>query len=300
MPLMETFIGPLAALTAALFWALATVLYSQAGSFLNAAQLNMVKGAVACPLLVLGAWLTGNLLEFDGSTAAWILLASGVIGITIGDTLYFTALRRLGPWHTMLLEYLAPPFAAVLAWLLLAEGMSWLEVTAASVTIMGILVVLSERRRAQAEPAAKISISGVLAGTGAAFCQALGLVMSFHALASFEVSPVSAALLRLFAGTVALTLALLLLKPSIIGATRSALRHTSIPWLLTAIVMGTFLAIWLQQIAIAYINPGVAQTLLATAPLWLVPIQWLRGQPLSGRALIGALIALGGIAMLFN
>lgn len=302
MPAMETLtatiIGPLAALTAALFWALATLLYSQAGSYLSAAQLNLVKGIVACPLLVLAGWFTGQLLAIEGNLATYLLLASGVIGITLGDTLYFAALRRLGPWHTMLLEYLAPPFAALLAWLLLAQGMRWYEVVAALVIISGIFVVISEKPKSAER--VQLNMSGVAAGVGAALCQALGLVMSFHALQEFEMSPLNAALLRLLAGTFALTIALLLLKPSLIQSTRSALRHTSIPWLLVAIVMGTFLAIWLQQTAIAYINPGLAQTLLATAPLWLIPIQWFRGQPLSARSIVGALIAVGGIALLFG
>ncbi|SFR39205.1 EamA-like transporter family protein [Pseudidiomarina maritima] len=302
MPAMETLtatiIGPLAALTAALFWALATLLYSQAGSYLSAAQLNLVKGIVACPLLVLAGWFTGQLLAIEGNLATYLLLASGVIGITLGDTLYFAALRRLGPWHTMLLEYLAPPFAALLAWMLLAQGMRWFEVMAALVIIGGIFVVISEKPKSAER--VQINLSGIAAGIGAALCQALGLVMSFHALQEFEMSPLNAALLRLLAGTFALTIALLLLKPSLIQSTRSALRHTSIPWLLVAIVMGTFLAIWLQQTAIAYINPGLAQTLLATAPLWLIPIQWLRGQPLSARSIVGALIAVSGIALLFG
>lgn len=302
MPAMETLtatiIGPLAALTAALFWALATLLYSQAGSYLSAAQLNLVKGIVACPLLVLAGWFTGQLLAIEGNLATYLLLASGVIGITLGDTLYFAALRRLGPWHTMLLEYLAPPFAALLAWILLAQGMRWFEVVAALVIISGIFVVISEKPKSAER--VQLNMSGIAAGVGAALCQALGLVMSFHALQEFEMSPLNASLLRLLAGTFALTIALLLLKPSLIQSTRSALRHTSIPWLLVAIIMGTFLAIWLQQTAIAYINPGLAQTLLATAPLWLIPIQWFRGQPLSARSIVGALIAVSGIALLFG
>src|SRR5690554_1486384 len=302
MPAMESFvttlIGPAAALIAALFWALATLLYSQAGSYLSATQLNLVKGVVACPLLLLAGWFTGQLVQLEGNTATYLLLASGVIGITLGDTLYFSALRRLGPWHTMLLEYLAPPFAALLAWALLAQGMRSYEIVAALVIISGIFVVISEKpKRAKR---VQLSASGVAAGIGAALCQALGLVMSFYALQEFNMNPLNAALLRLLAGTAALTIALILIKPSLIQSTRAALRHTSIPWLLVAIVMGTFLAIWLQQTAIAYINPGLAQTLLATAPLWLIPIQWLRGQPLSARSIVGAHIAVGGIALLFG
>ncbi len=295
---MQSFIGPIAALTAALFWTLATLLYSQAGSYLSATQLNLVKGIVACPLLFIAGWFTGQLLALEANPATYLLLASGVIGITLGDTLYFSALRRLGPWHTMLLEYLAPPFAALLAWVLLAQGMRLQEVIAAAIIILGIVVVISEKPAAANR--VQLSTSGIAAGVGAALCQALGLVMSFHALQEFNMNPLNAALLRLLAGTLALTLALLVLKPSLLRSTRAALRHTSIPWLLVAIVMGTFLAIWLQQTAIAYINPGLAQTLLATAPLWLIPIQWLRGQPLSLRSIAGALVAVAGIALLFG
>ncbi|WP_411358306.1 DMT family transporter [Pseudidiomarina salilacus] len=294
---MDNFIGPLAALLAALFWACATLLYSRAGSYLNAAQLNLVKGFVAVPLLALFALLSGELLAFDGSAAAWLLLASGVIGITIGDTLYFGALRRIGPWYAMLFEYLAPPFAALIAWWWLQEAMTVRELGAALVVLMGIFIIISER--SPQSQTHRLSLSGMAAGTGAALCQALGLVMAFEALASFAVSPLQAALVRLAAGTLALTVALLLLKPKIMGQTKAALRHTSIPWLMVAIIMGTLLAIWLQQTAIAYLHPGLAQTLLATAPLWLIPIQWLRGEPPSTRSIAGALVAAVGITLLF-
>lgn len=295
---MEWIIGPLAALFAALFWALATLLYSQAGSFLSASHLNLVKGFVAVPLLFLVGLISGQLVQFDGSAAAWLLLASGVIGITLGDTLYFTALRRIGPWHTMLFEYLAPPFAALIAWLWLREAMTLAEISAALIVLFGILVIVTERgQQRQSKP---LTRAGMLAATGAALCQALGLVMAFEALASFAINPLQAAFVRLAAGTAALTLALLLLKPAIIVQTRTALRHTSLPWLFVAIVMGTFLAIWLQQTAIAYLHPGLAQTLLATAPLWLIPIQWLRGEPPSLRSIVGAFIAVTGIALLFS
>ncbi len=294
---MESLLGPMAALFAALFWALATLLYSQAGSYLSASQLNLVKGFVAVPLLFIVGLVTQQLVHFDGSTAAWLLLASGVIGITLGDTLYFTALRRIGPWYTMLFEYLAPPFAAIIAWLWLQEAMSTREVFAAVVVLLGIIIITTERNPQR--PQATLNLAGISAATGAALCQALGLVMAFEALASFSVNPLQAAFVRLAAGTAALTVALLLLKPKMFLQTKAALRHTSLPWLLIAIFMGTFLAIWLQQTAIAYLHPGLAQTLLATAPLWLIPIQWWRGEPPTLRSVLGALIAAVGIAALF-
>jgi drug/metabolite transporter (DMT)-like permease len=44
-----------------------------------------------------------------------LLLLSGAIGVGMGDTVYFSALNRLGARRTLLLGMLAPPIAAILA-----------------------------------------------------------------------------------------------------------------------------------------------------------------------------------------
>ena len=113
------------------------------------------------------------------------------IGITIGDTCYFSALRRLGAGHTILLEYLAPPFAAVIAWLFLSETLSGGQIVAALVVITGVLLVLTERQPIAGVP---LSRSGVLFGVAAAICQAVGLVMAFYAFQHFSINALQAAM----------------------------------------------------------------------------------------------------------
>lgn len=295
---MTLIIGQLAALSAALFWALATLLYNRSSLHLSAAQLNLVKGIVACPLLLASLYLFGLGFELNlHSPALWLLLLSGVIGITIGDTCYFSALRRLGPWHTILLEYLAPPFAAVLAWFVLRERLTLLEIIAAFTIIAGVMFVLTEKR--VQHTASPISRSGLAFAIAAAWCQAVGLVMAFHALQAFEINALQAALVRLGGGTLALTIGLLLFAPKLLVTTKAALAKTRLLPLLVAIFFGTFMAIGLQQLAIAYVTPGIAQTLLATAPLFMMVISLIQGKPLSMRALGGTLLALAGIALLF-
>lgn len=51
-----------------------------------------------------------------------VLAVSGVIGIAIGDSAYFAALKRIGPNKTLLLESLAPPLSGVLALVFLGSG----------------------------------------------------------------------------------------------------------------------------------------------------------------------------------
>ena len=287
-------IGQMAALLAASFWAVATVLYHRAGSHFSPLQMNLVKGVVATPLLLIVSLLLGNSLTL--TSGLWLLALSGVIGITIGDSCHFAALRRLGPWHAMLLEYLAPPLAAFMAWVFLADGLTAIEVAGAVITLSGVLVVVTEKAPDK-QPA--LSLTGILFGCGAAVCQASGLVMAFSVLQTESVNAIDAAFVRLAAGSVLLAIIVGLSQRKAYGAIVSQLRSINPLPLLGAIVFGTFLAIWLQQISIANINPGLTQTLLSTAPLFLIPISLLKKQKITPRSVIGALISLAGIAILF-
>ncbi|RUO77680.1 DMT family transporter [Idiomarina seosinensis] len=287
-------IGQLAALLAASFWAVATLLYHRAGSHFSPLQMNLLKGVVATPLLLIVSLLFGNSLL--SSSGGWLLALSGIIGITIGDSCHFSALRRLGPWHAMLLEYLAPPLAAFMAWIFLNDRLSVIEVTGALITLSGVLFVVTERAP---DHTPSLSMSGVLFGCAAALCQATGLTMAFAVLMSSDMSAVDAALVRLAAGSLLLVIIVGLSRR---GAYRTIARQLTavnpMP-LLGAILFGTFLAIWLQQVSIAHINPGLTQTLLSTAPLFLIPIALLKRQKLTRRSLLGALLSLSGIGVLF-
>jgi len=69
--------------------------------------------------------------------------------------------------------------------------------------------------------------------------------------------------------------------------------------ILIAAFFSTYLGIWLQQTSLKFSLAGIAQTLLATSPLFVLPIVVFRGETISWRAVLGALIAVGGIGVLF-
>lgn len=286
--------GQLAALLAASFWAVATVLYHRAGSHFSPLQMNLVKGVIATPLLFIVSLLLGNSLVV--SSGFWVLALSGVIGITIGDSCHFAALRRLGPWHAMLLEYLAPPLAAFMAWVFLTDSLSTIEITGAVVTLSGVLWVVTEKAP---DKQPTLSLPGILFGCGAALCQATGLVMAFSVLQSEQMNAIDAAFVRLAAGSVLLAVIVGLSQRGAYFAIVKQFRAITPLPLLGAIIFGTFLAIWLQQVSIANINPGLTQTLLSTAPLFLIPISFLKKQRITARSVTGALVSLGGIGILF-
>jgi drug/metabolite transporter (DMT)-like permease len=62
---------------------------------------------------------------------------------------------------------------------------------------------------------------------------------------------------------------------------------------------GTYLGIWLQQTALKYAPAGIAQSLVATSPLFVIPLSLWLGERVSPRAIVGVVLALGGIWLLF-
>lgn len=291
--------GELAALTAALLWAVASVAYGQIGQRVSPLGLNLSKGLVAIALLSLTLLLQGEGTPQINRLDLELLLFSGIIGIGLGDTLYFEAMQRLGVRQTLLLkEALAPPITAGLALIFLNEFLpisAWLGI---ALTILGVIWVISERSPSGLEHHSQ-RIQGIGFGLLAAIGQAGGAVLSRAALAETGVSPLWAALLRLSAGV-----GLLLLWGLIQQQLGQWFKGFNTKRLLVALVLaafgGTYLGIWLQQVALKYTAAGIAQTLGATSPLFVLPIAIAMGEVISIRAILGVLIAVAGIALLFS
>ena len=107
-------------------------------------------------------------------------------------------------------------------------------------------------------------------------------------------------MIRLLGGT--LIVSVLLFLPT-------QIKQSPVEWRLSGRSLGiiaiaafgsTYLGIWLQQTALKFSPTGIAQTLLATSPLFILPIVALQGEKISLRAVLGVLVSLGGIALMFT
>jgi drug/metabolite transporter (DMT)-like permease len=327
-PVQGQYIGEMAALTAAFLWAAATLMFGALGRQLSPLVLNGVKGIFAMGFIVVtlavrqaGAEASVNLLHLPLQATAYLLL-SGVVGIGLGDTAYFATINRLGARRSLLLETLAPPVTAVLAWGFLAENLSAISILGMVLTLVGIAWVISERvpGREPVKWGAGIKIALL-----AVVCQAAGAVLSRAALADTAVDPLWSSLLRLSAG-LAFMAVLAVLQPKRLGEyqpfepkalteelTEAWPSHWQIRWqnslaalkqppllggVALAAFLGTYLGIWLQQVALKYTAAGIAQALLATSPLFVLPMAAALGDRVSLRATLGAAVALGGVWIL--
>lgn len=293
-------LGEISALTGALLWAIASVLYARVGQKIPPLVLNLLKGAIAIVLLGVTLLVQRAVLPPVSAIVVIQLGLSGVIGIGLGDTAYLAALNSLGARRALLLETLAPPFSALLAWIVLDERLSGVAIAGILITLIGVGWVIAERT-ATGEPERHPQRWGLLWGLLAELAQASGAVLSRSALATSSITPLWSSLIRLIGGEVIIVG--LLLSNSL----RQPLSLTSITWtkrgLLAiglAAVGGTYLGIWLQQTALKFAPTGIAQTLLATSPLFVLPLVALLGEKITLRSLVGVAIAVTGIALLFN
>ncbi|MBD1577478.1 DMT family transporter [Vibrio sp. S11_S32] len=296
------YLGEITAIAAALVWASSTWLYGQCSHHFSALQLNMIKGVLASTMMLLVMPLLPLPELHISSKYIGVLAVSGMVGIAVGDSAYFAALKRIGPNRTLLLESLAPPLSGVLALALLGTSIglqSWLGII---ITTLAVAFTLFQVRTSATMRDESVSRSGIGFGVLASFCQAFGVVISHYALVEGNLPPLLGAFIRLSIGVLSLMLVVGFIEPkpfsSILQGWKQ-LKPRAMWVLLAAIFFGTFIALWLQQVALKFANPAVAQTLMSTSPLFILMISFIKGESISARTLIGTLMALGGIALFF-
>ena len=292
-------IGVAAALTAALCWTLSSALWRRLPTSLGPAELNLLKNLIALVLQL--PWLLVAPPLPPGPTG--LLLLSGVLGIALGDSFYFAALRRLGTRRTLTLDAGGPAVTAAAGSLLLAEGLgsrAWL-----GIALITAAVLLVARQGAGSGVGAGVAAAavppasqrlGLCLGLAALACGGAGALLARAALRSAAIDPWHAASLRLAAATLVL---LPLTGRLWAHLRRPRPRPNSRRWplVLLATLLGTSAGIGLQQLALAKLPGGLAVTLLATAPVMAVPLAPLEGDRPGLQGGGAALLALLGVVL---
>jgi drug/metabolite transporter (DMT)-like permease len=284
-------VGELAALTAAALWAGASLLYARARAPVGPNALNLFKTALALLLLGLTAATLGA-LPFALAPAAlgWLGL-SGVIGLCLGDSLFFVALERLGAGRTLLVWALNPAATSALGALVLDEPVGLPELAGLALTGAGVLWVLRERPPGERPAALGV---GVLAALGAVLCQASGSVTA--KLGGAGLGGLEVTLVRLAVGTAALVL-LVGVRGELPELLR--LRGRALVPLVAAVLAGSYLGLWLYMFALGQAPAGVVATLGSTSPIFVLALSRVfLGERTGPRALGGAALAVAGVAVL--
>jgi drug/metabolite transporter (DMT)-like permease len=297
-----SFIGEIAALFTSFCWSLSAVGFSIAGRQVSSQVVNRVRVTLAFMALLLINWIFyGQPIPFDAGGARWAWLTlSGIVGLAIGDAFLFRCYQLVGPRIGLLLLSLAPVFGTVIAWLFFGETLTPLQFAGVLVTLGGIGWVVITRPALQAgEVHVKLSAQGILFGILAALGQAGGLVLSKQGMAG-DFPPFAGTLIRMTAAILSLWAMAFFQKQ--VGNTFTAVREypAALGWVAFGALFGPVIGVSASLLAIQHAEIGVASTLMALPPVFMLPISYFVFKERFGwQATAGTLLAIAGVALLF-
>jgi drug/metabolite transporter (DMT)-like permease len=285
--------GYIAALLSAASWAFSSIILRKVSDHVPALGLNF--GKCIAGVLVLAAALFFIHQRSVPQREFFLLGISGLLGIAIGDTLFFKALVTLGPRLVMLFGALCPVCTVMLAFIFLRERPSALAWAGILVTLSGVNWVLLQNIPVE-HTERKARTAGIKYALVSVLCNSTAVI-----LAKIGVSTVSALqgtfirFLWAMAGLAVIGLMTrqykLWLRP--FGNTR--VFFLALGGILVAVLGGFFLFL----LSLKYIDVSVASILNETSPLFILPVSWLfLKERTSLASVIGTVVSVIGVTMI--
>lgn len=297
------FIGQLAALGTAVCWTITSLSFEAAGRRVGSMQVNVIRLYIALGIFAILLTITrGAPIPFDAPQEVWMWLSlSGLVGFVMGDLFLFQAFVDVGARTAMVVYSLVPPLTAILGRIFLQEILEPLQILAIAVTMTGIILVVHSGARSsapQSSPESRESRGrGILFAFLGAVGQAGGLVMSRYGAPTY--APFAATQIRVIAGIIGFTLLFTLTKRwRLVGKALQDRRAVGLMG--QGAFFGPFLGVSLGLFAAQRTSTGITATLIATVPVLLIPVTvFVFRQRITGTEILGALLAVGGVALLF-
>lgn len=304
---MNPKLGEVAALGTALCYSTSSIFFTQAGKKYGAMVSNRLRLVVAILLLVATHWIAfGHPLPTDAPLDRWLWLgSSGIVGLAIGDLFLFRAYITIGPRLGLLFLSLSPAIATVLAWLILGETLSVISILGIVLTLAGITWVVLESNSTgkkittEDTPRRGDYSRGIVAGVIAATGQALGVVLAKNGLeGNFPV--ISGNVIRMSAAFTALWMVTILQGQTISTFQQANSQKKGMLYILGGALFGPLIGVSLSLFAIQNTNVGIASTIIALPPIFLLPIGYFFfKERITWRAVVGTIVAIVGVGLLF-
>lgn len=300
--------GELAALGTALCWTFGSQLFEAAGLRAGSMAVNLLRLVLALVFFcIVSLFLRGSLIPLDFPVHAWVWLGlSGFIGFALGDLFLFQAFVEIGPRLSMLVMTLTAPISAILGLIFLGEVYTPLQWLAMAVTLSGVAWVILERTGRSGQGSTRqrkvrvITFTGVLYALLGTVGQAVGYILSKYGMwvGDHFLEPFAATQIRIISGIIGF-MVIVTIRGSW-GKVGTAISNKAALGFMTAgAFVGPFLGVSLSLLALHYTTAGVATTITALVPIFLIPSVILIGREhVSLRAFFGAVVAVGGVILL--
>lgn len=306
-------LGEIISLIVAVSWTVTALYADKASHRIGSMSANVLRLSLA--ILFLGAllWITvGHPYPVYASGKAWWWLAlSALVGYVFGDWCLFNCYLSIGARFGQLFMTLAPPMAAIAGWAILGETLTWKSGLAMGVTLMGIAISILSKGEG---PRVKLTLpfKGVLLGLGAGLGQGVGLVLSKVGMQHYASSipsdapalmddmlPFASTMIRAVIGAAGF-LGLMALQRDLPRLRAAVKDRTGMRYALIMTLFGPVLGVSLSLMAVQYTNAGIASTLMALTPVFILfPYAFLYKQRIKFREVLGVVVSMTGVALFF-
>jgi drug/metabolite transporter (DMT)-like permease len=282
-------IGIVAALGSAASWSMGAILFNRLGKTLSSFAMTLVKGGISVMLLALLTLLVDGYANI-GFRAYFYLAMSGILGIAISDTFFFSALKELGPRSIVLLATVGQVTTVLLAIALLGERLpfpGWLGI---SLIIFGIMVGMYTHETG------KSTLKGIVFGLVSVLSMSISVILMKKGLP--DVSTAYATLIRMVAGTLSMLLVGIMTRR--LGGWVAPFRNSNLRLqFFLAVCIITLGGFWLATVAFKYSSAAIANSLISTEAIFILPLSVIfLKEKITLTALFGAVIATTGVIIL--
>lgn len=290
----------IAAFLAVGFFTSSILTSARAARHLGGISANMVRLAMALPLLMIFAALAGHSPWASHRAGdAWFLW-SGVLGMGVCDIFVLSAYARLGPRVTSLIvNAFAAPAAAVISWCLLGELPGFRQLAAIAAIMMGVLLVLRPRSGDRFDG---IGIVCGLIGAASFSCASVMSKMGFEqaAAAGDPIHWLDSAVVRVAAGLVLSFIIFVLVAPFARAWRDGPGRwRQAFPWLLINACLGPCAGMVCYQWALTTTSAAEVHAMVAVIPVLVLVATWAwGGERPDVLSVFGTVFAGAGVAAL--
>lgn len=296
---MQSHIGEISALIAAICWTFNSILFESAGKNVGTMSVNYIRLLVASGSLGIFLFITrGFIFPTDATVYIWFWLSvSGLLGFVLGDMFLIEALVEIGSRISLLIMSAAPPITALVGFLIMGEGISILSLTGIAVTMSGIFLVILSKNPAEKKMKFNRSVKGLVFASLGALGQALGLVFSKLGMGSYNVF--AATQIRLIAALIGLTVIVTTKKQW--AEIRATFGHKSaLGKIIVGAVLGPFIGVVFSLLAVQYTATGIVSSITSISPVIIIPFSiMIFKEKVLFREILGAAVSTIGIIILF-
>ncbi len=284
-------IGLFAAISAVLSWTFACSIWRRESKNLLPRQINIYKNVLASifflPVALTISW-------FSDVFSILVLMISGIVGISIGDTLYINSLKIIGTRKTLSFEALTPIIATTLGTLSINEIYPQ-KVWIGSLTVSFSLLMIVRQNTFQKEESRETNILGILCALGSVFCAVLAASMSRVILISTTLTPLQTTEIRLLSASIFL---FLIFKNDFIDLFKNrSIIYPNHSGLIISTLLGTNFGILFQQIVFKFLPIGIGWTLLSLSPICALFISKREGDQINKLTIFYSFLSFIGVAI---